>query len=95
MTGEISIRGFVKPVGGVAAKVEAAKLAGIKKVFIPKDNWQDLFLDTGIEVIPVNHINELFDKVFAGARESKGSSIMSNKAVNVISASGIDSKNIS
>jgi len=95
MTGEISIRGFVKPVGGVAAKVEAAKLAGIKKVFIPKDNWQDLFLDTGIEVIPVNHINELFDKVFAGASESKGSSIMSNKAVNVISASGIDSKNIS
>lgn len=95
MTGEISIRGIIKPVGGVAAKIEAAKTAGIKKVFIPKDNWQDLFSETGIEVIPVSHIKELFEKVFDDISESKANSIMRNKVVNVMSASGIESKNIS
>jgi len=50
MTGEISIRGKVRPVGGVVAKIEAAKNAGIKKVLIAKENWQDLFEDMDIEV---------------------------------------------
>jgi Lon-like ATP-dependent protease len=40
MTGEISIHGLVKPVGGVNAKVQAAKKAGATKIIIPKDNWQ-------------------------------------------------------
>ena len=64
MTGEISIKGKVKPVGGVIAKVDAAKAAGIKKVFIPKDNYQELFDDMDIEVIPVDTINELMKMVF-------------------------------
>ena len=45
LTGELSIRGKVKPVGGVAAKVEAARLAGITRVLIPKENWQEMFSD--------------------------------------------------
>ena len=43
MTGEVSIRGQVKPIGGAVAKVEAARQAGITRVLIPKDNWQALF----------------------------------------------------
>lgn len=60
MTGEVSIRGEVKPVGGIVAKVEAARQAGVKKVFIPKDNWQDIFAKlTDIKVMPVERLEEV------------------------------------
>ena len=59
MTGEISIRGTVKPIGGVTAKIEAAKLAGCTKVIIPKENYQDRFSNTAIEVIPVENIEDV------------------------------------
>jgi Lon-like ATP-dependent protease len=60
MTGEVSIRGEVKPVGGVVAKVEAARQAGAKRVFIPKDNWQDIFAKlTDVKIIPVTHLEEI------------------------------------
>lgn len=59
MTGEISIHGKVKPVGGVVAKVEAAFQAGVTKVLIPKENWQDIFCDLqGVEVVPIDTIEE-------------------------------------
>ncbi len=64
MTGELSIRGSVKPVGGVAAKVEAAKLAGINKVLIPRENWQDTFGDLGIDVVPVDDIMQVIEQTF-------------------------------
>lgn len=65
MTGELSIRGGVKPVGGVPAKLEAAHQAGCRRVFIPKENWQERFKNfaEGMEVIPVETLNE----VLAGA----------------------------
>jgi len=63
MTGEVSIRGKVKPVGGVTAKVEAARLAGATRVLIPKENWQSIFAElTGIEVIPVDTVKEVLEK---------------------------------
>jgi len=64
MTGELSIRGKVKPVGGVTAKIEAAKLAGVKKVLIPKDNWQESYRNMGLDVIPVEDFSEILDIVF-------------------------------
>lgn len=62
MTGEISIHGRVKPVGGVIAKVEAARGAGIQKVLIPQENWLTIFADfPGIQIIPVKDIHEVLD----------------------------------
>lgn len=60
MTGELSIRGFIKAVGGVPAKVDAARQAGAKRVFIPKENWQGMFGEyRDIEVIPVQRLEEV------------------------------------
>lgn len=61
MTGEVSIRGFVKPVGGIVAKMEAARLAGVKTALIPKENWQDIFADAaeqGMRIVPLTRIEE-------------------------------------
>ncbi len=63
MTGSLSVRGEVLPVGGVSAKVEAAVETGIKKVIVPKSNVQDIILDKAraakIEIIPVENIVEV------------------------------------
>ncbi|RBP93956.1 Lon-like ATP-dependent protease [Cytobacillus firmus] len=62
MTGEISIHGYVKPIGGVYPKVKAAKKAGAQTVIIPKENMQSILNEiTGIKIIPVSHLNEVFD----------------------------------
>lgn len=63
MTGELSIRGRVKPVGGVAAKVEAAIQAGCKRVLIPKENWQERFAELAgeIEIIAVEELTQVLD----------------------------------
>lgn len=71
MTGEISIRGFVKPVGGVSAKVTAAKQAGALKVLIPKENWQELYKNCGIEVIPIETIDEAIDHALMADGKSR------------------------
>ena len=57
------MRGYVKPVGGIVAKIEAAKQAGAKQVLIPRENWQSVF--TGredIEIIPVEKLEEVLEK---------------------------------
>lgn len=60
MTGELSIHGTIKPIGGVVAKVEAAGFAGVKKVLIPKENWQDIFEQMeGVQVIAVERLDEV------------------------------------
>ena len=54
MTGEVSLWGKIKPVGGVRAKIEAAAQAGATRVLIPKENWQSEYAGfTRIKVIPV------------------------------------------
>ena len=64
MTGEISLKGKICPVGGVYEKLVAAKEAGVKKVFIPKANMQKVFETIDIEIIPVEEIDEILDTLF-------------------------------
>ena len=65
MTGSLSVRGEVLPVGGVSSKVEAAIDAGIKTVIVPKANLQDIVLDklmlSKVTLIPVTSIEEVLD----------------------------------
>jgi ATP-dependent Lon protease len=62
MTGEISIHGNVKPIGGVYPKVVAAKKAGVKTVIIPEENMQSILNEVkDIKIVPVTHLNEVFD----------------------------------
>jgi Lon-like ATP-dependent protease len=70
MTGEISLLGDVKPVGGIVAKVEAAHRAGAKRVLIPQENWQELFREAPLEVIPVSHLEEVISLVFLPIRRT-------------------------
>ncbi|MEM2916045.1 MAG: ATP-dependent protease LonB [Candidatus Woesearchaeota archaeon] len=70
MTGSLSVRGEVLPIGGVSAKVEAAIEAGLKRVIVPKSNLQDIVVDKKrlekIKVIPVETISEVLEEALAG-----------------------------
>jgi len=59
MTGELSVRGFIKPVGGVVPKIEAARRAGASTVIIPQDNWQDMFETLDMKVLAVDRIEDV------------------------------------
>ncbi|MEA1961116.1 MAG: ATP-dependent protease LonB [Bacillota bacterium] len=60
MTGEISVHGKVKPVGGVISKIEAARSAGITKVLVPDENYVNIFTEfPGVEISPVKDIEEV------------------------------------
>ncbi|WP_078379496.1 ATP-dependent protease LonB [Sutcliffiella halmapala] len=62
MTGEISIHGTVKPIGGVIPKIKAAKQAGAQRVIIPAENMQSIIREIeGIEIIPVREFQEVLD----------------------------------
>ena len=68
MTGEVSLRGTVMPIGGLPEKLMAAQRAGISKVFIPEDNVDDLDdvaeeVKEKLEIIPVKKVEEVLGRV--------------------------------
>ena len=67
MTGEVSLRGGVMPIGGLPEKLMAAQRAGIKTVFIPYDNREDLEdvaeeVKAELHIIPVKRVKEVLEK---------------------------------
>ena len=67
MTGEITLRGRVLPIGGLKEKLLAAKSAGMKTVLVPKENEKNVEelsgeITKGLEIIPVSHMKEVLEK---------------------------------
>lgn len=75
MTGSLSVRGDVLPIGGVSSKVEAAIDAGIKTVLVPKANLQDIVLSKEklgkISIIPVSSVEEVLEYALEWNGKSK------------------------
>ncbi|WP_026439731.1 endopeptidase La [Acidocella facilis] len=74
MTGEITLRGRVLPIGGLKEKLLAALRAGITTVFIPKDNEKDLVeipenVKKSLTILPVSHVDEVISKALVRAPE--------------------------
>lgn len=89
LTGEISIRGNVKPVGGVVAKVNAAMQAGARKVLIPQDNWQSIFKDIGIEVVPVTRIEQVLEHMLLPQEKVSERTGTPEKPTDIMAASSL------
>ncbi|SER43760.1 ATP-dependent protease LonB [Natrinema salaciae] len=70
MTGSLSVRGDVLPIGGVTHKIEAAAKAGCTKVIIPEANEQDVMIEDEyeemVEIIPCSNISEVLDVALMG-----------------------------
>jgi len=75
MTGSLSVRGDVLPVGGINPKIEAAINAGIKKVIIPHGNLKDVMIDpeklSKIEIIPVKTLPEVLEQALCWSEDRK------------------------
>ena len=73
ITGEISVQGYVKPVGGVPEKIEAARRAGLARVLVPRDNYLERFARAGIAVVPVDTVAQALDALLlpSDVREEK------------------------
>jgi len=75
MTGSLSVRGDVLPIGGATYKIEAAALAGIKKVIIPKSNEDDVLIEEAykdkIEIVPVTNIIEVIEHSLVGVDKQR------------------------
>src|SRR5207249_4256847 len=74
MTGSLSVRGQVLPVGGVTAKIEAAAELGLQRVVIPRANMKDVLLEDRyqgkIEIVPVDTLSEVLEEALVGPKKS-------------------------
>jgi len=75
MTGSLSVRGEVLPVGGITPKIEAAIKAGFKEIIIPRTNMEDIVIPKDelkkIRVIPISTLSEVLEQALikTGAKE--------------------------
>lgn len=76
MTGEVTLRGRVLPIGGLKEKLLAAKNAGIRTVLVPKKNLADVEelsqeITKGLEILPVEHMEEVLKAAFVSDDQDK------------------------
>ncbi|MDR0912215.1 MAG: ATP-dependent protease LonB [Methanobrevibacter sp.] len=80
LTGSLTVRGDVLPIGGATAKIEAAADAGMKKVLIPRSNLKDVMIEKRyedlIEIIPIDTLNDVLENILI---ESKKKSTLIEK----------------
>lgn len=73
MTGSLTVRGEVLPIGGVSAKIEAAVKSGIKRVVIPRSNLNDVLIDekfeSQVEILAVDSLDEVLEHALVGKEE--------------------------
>ncbi|MDR1820344.1 MAG: ATP-dependent protease LonB [Methanobrevibacter sp.] len=73
LTGSLTVRGDVLPIGGATAKIEAAAEAGMKKVIIPKSNLKDVMIEKKyedmIEIIPVDTLSDVLENILMESSE--------------------------
>ena len=73
MTGSLSVRGEILPVGGISAKIEGAIKAGLSRVLIPSSNLNDVLLESQyknkIEIIPVTTIRDVLETALKGSKK--------------------------
>jgi ATP-dependent Lon protease len=86
MTGEITLRGRVLPIGGLKEKILAAHRGNIKEVIIPKDNEKDLVevpqnVQNALKIIFVEHIDEVLKIAFEKDDEDFGEKVSSDMPV--------------
>jgi predicted ATP-dependent protease len=68
VTGELSIRGNVKPVGGLHPKIYGARQAGVKKVFVPQDNWDEISeQSTVVEIVPIKTAAQFLEAILGSS----------------------------
>ena len=93
LTGSLSIRGQVLPVGGVTAKIEAAAETGVTKVLIPAMNMQDVLLDSKykdmVKIIPVSTLKDVLDNILVAGPRKEG---LLEKLAKLIPSSNISGK---
>lgn len=89
ITGEISIKGKINPVGGVAAKIEGAIEAGVNKIIIPAENYQNNFLNYHAEIVCVRTIKELLEKLNDEKRGNEALTINQNPSAGVLTAESL------
>ncbi|ANI76738.1 MULTISPECIES: endopeptidase La [Sphingobium] len=75
MTGEVTLRGRVLPIGGLKEKLLAALRGGIKTVLIPAENEKDLAeipanIREGLEIVPVSHVDEVLSRALVSVPEA-------------------------
>ena len=76
LTGSLSVRGDVMPIGGATHKIEAAAEAGIKKVLLPKSNMEDVMLEKKyeemIEIVPIETFEDVLENILInGSKKDK------------------------
>jgi len=89
LTGSLSVRGDVLPIGGATSKIEAAAEAGIKKVLIPRSNMKDVMIEKKyedqIEIVPVDTLSDVLENILIGCSE-KNSLIKKMKKISSVVA---------
>lgn len=86
LTGSLSVRGTVLPIGGATYKIEAAAESGIKKVLIPASNLNDVLIDKKyvdqIEIVPVHTLTDVLEHALVGPKKEAFIKSLKEKQVN-------------